>query len=444
MIGRRHVDYVPMVPDDRLVLPDCFVGIEMELEGDTNSEAMDDYNHAQHRVAAKTDGSLRNGGIELVFDEPLMGQHAVAALKYMFKVKEDYSLVGSTRTSTHMHINFSSSKDTGETLVNTVVVWLLLEKAMCLTAGSHREYNSFCVPTYMMNPREENTVYALAAVDYNDASALNNRINALSEVDRYAALNLSSLFKYGTLECRLLGTADYQQTFDWLNILLSIKKAATQYSRDSLLSYASLRSFLTEVMPNVADLLIVNSQAEHNYDAARSAIIAQLGTPEQGVKKMTMADIIAANSEQLFYHTPDMYPDPVPSNDVDVNQMADDLGAFEAMHTLVFDDQHWQSNAVLGADSAGWTGPDIVLTTWQGRTFHERISSLSRAWITRRQGDETVDSPVGQFLDLCNTVGATVPLRRNAVCFAMRFYNLIVRFDLQRVLIEAAPEHVAL
>ena len=372
IVGMRHVDYTPMLPDPTLLLPDCYIGVEMELEGDTRGSAMHHPDNFDNRVVAKTDGSLRNGGVELVFSEPLLGDAALKALRWMFKVKDDCGLVGSIRTSTHVHINYSSANDTGETLVNTVVTWLLVEKAMALTAGHHREYNSFCVPSYMLSPSDENIIYGIATVDCNNSYALNDAVNRAGHVDRYTALNLSALLKYGTLECRLLGTADYEATLNWINLLLGIKRTAQEYTRDALLSYDSLASFLTGTMPEVADLLIVNSDAESQYQRAKTSILSALNrvpaVTNTTERARSMADELFENAVALNVHRTlttgaglTMVYDDTPAPPV-----ADDVfnvtRAIEGVAPVLLDSAYFLDNTSLGVDTDEWEGPDALAT----------------------------------------------------------------------------------
>jgi hypothetical protein len=448
IIGRKHVDYRVMLPDPQLVLPDCMVGIEMELEGDTSFRVRNSQEHVRHGVVAKEDGSLRNGGVELVFAEPLMGDSAIAALKWMFKVKEEHSLVGSTRTSTHMHINYTGYNDTATTLINTVVTWLLVEKAVCLTAGQHREYNSFCVPTYMMNPREENLVYNLAAADESNHYAVNNTIGDLGQMERYSALNLSALFKYGTLECRLLGTADYQPTLDWLNILLSIKKAAIDHTRAELLQYTTLATFLSAVMPQVAELLIVNDAAEEQFTNARNGIISLMSTKkatattvtttpttgEPGSSLVLTAGGLTWQTDDEVYDSPDEYT-------------TDEVNA--VLTTAVLDDSYWQDNALLGSDASGWTGPTLL--SGMARTppdFNfQRASELLNCELVRAGFDPNRRTDVSHCIGVVRRVlidnGLDYGLD-DIIRYSMRIYNLVARFDVVRSLSEAFPFHVAI
>lgn len=429
LIGRKYVDYVVMRPNDALVLPSCLVGVEMELEGDTRGEAMH-LNHTPHMVTAKEDGSLRNGGIEMIFSSPLMGDAVIDALKWMFKVKADYNLVGSTRTSTHMHINYTASTDTADTLIKSLVAWLLVEKAACLTAGHHREYNSFCVPTYMMQPREENIVYNLAAADPNDSYALNDHIHALSNTDRYCAMNLSALFKYGTLECRLLGTADYQQTLDWLNILLSVKKAAMDYTRDELLSYSTLAEFLAATMPVAAELLVTGPAAEEQYTTARSGMLAMLNN-----KTPTTTTLTGVYFNESEWPSPEQPSDAEEAGsfheDTPVTVAEYDDGAIEqAIINAVLDDQWWATNDVLGSDYAGWSGPDLLRN--EGFNFSAASEVLRHALLPHTNYSAAMNGDA----DYCvNKVAAVlmqhIPaemLVRSPAAYAMRYFNLLGRF----------------
>lgn len=281
LLNIRPVTIREARPVTRLLDYECFIGVEMELENDTRRavRSISAYNAARSGLVIKEDGSLRNGGVELVFAEPLTGSSAENAIDAMFTIRDTYGLVGSFRTSTHVHVNYASEEDTAAVLAKAVTIWLLIERAAALTCGEAREFNSFCVPTYLTSPQAERAVYMLTTMD-DDTDAATAQIllqNAVSH-HRYAAMNLAALVKFGTIEYRLLGTASKDVTYNWINLLLEIKKSASTFTREYILAHPTFLGFIRSVLPRTGDYLVYSQDVEEAYVEARERVLAPLGT----------------------------------------------------------------------------------------------------------------------------------------------------------------------
>lgn len=280
LLNISPVTYRYSLPSDTFVLPGCLIGVEMELEGDVDRDMRNDRTAlreaAANFVSVKEDGSLRNGGVELVFDGPQRGTSAITALDHMFRIKENYGLLGSFRTSTHVHVNYADIDDTADVLGRSVAIFLLIEKAAAATCGEAREYNTFCVPSYMMRPQDEETLLAVAGMDGGtSAERADFLMRRISSLHRYAAMNLAALYRFGTIEYRLLGTASRDVTYNWVNLLLEIKKAASTMTRSDILAHSSFLAFIRHVLPRCGDYLVYNDEVEAHYRARRSCLIRE-------------------------------------------------------------------------------------------------------------------------------------------------------------------------
>jgi hypothetical protein len=279
-LGRRAVTYRQLTPSTDLVLPSCFFGVEMELEpvgqatSGLRSRIASAYNGTLLRIA--DDGSLRNG-VELTFAEPLLGTDAVNAIDEMYNIRNNWNLGGSIRTSTHVHVNYTDVDDTVRVIQRTGLVYLLIEKALAMAAGEHREWNTFCQPTYFVTPSQEIQFYNMVASA--TPSDMIDRISQVSRDTRYLGMNLGALFKYGTIEYRMLGTVDRSQLFLWINTLLDIKRVALDESitDEQLLSHETLEGFVRSIMPRSEPCLVVEENSEIQYEAARSRLRRLVG-----------------------------------------------------------------------------------------------------------------------------------------------------------------------
>ena len=192
------------------------VGIEIEVENITNSL----YPLAYWSV--KTDGSLRNHGVELV-SVPLQIKQVQLALEHAFNVltahnKPDFS----NRTSIHIHVNCRDL--TQNQIYNFILLYALFEKHFYSFAGNKRMNSIFCVPLFRTNQLNvlDNVVYGLSP-----------------DWHKYCGINLLPLYQntvtqgYGTIEFRhLYGTSNQREILEWINDIMCLRKYACEISKD--------------------------------------------------------------------------------------------------------------------------------------------------------------------------------------------------------------------
>lgn len=195
------------------------VGIEIEVENITNSL----YPLAYWTL--KTDGSLRNNGVELV-SVPLQIKQVQLALEHAFNVltahnKPDFS----NRTSIHIHVNCRDL--TQNQIYNFILLYALFEKHFYSFAGNKRMNSIFCVPLFRTNQLNvlDNVVYGLSP-----------------NWHKYCGINLLPLYQstvtqgYGTIEFRhLYGTSNQREILEWINDIMCLRKYACEISKDDLL-----------------------------------------------------------------------------------------------------------------------------------------------------------------------------------------------------------------
>lgn len=172
------------------------------------------------------DGSLRNYGLEYVLKSPLkFGNDLDAAfIEFQNKTKDIEFIKDSITTSVHVHMNVLNENFV--TLGNILTAYALIEGLLIEFSGPTRKSNLFCLG---MADAEE-TVKGIKNMLGNFAQ---KRFNVVQEYDRdhfkYAALNLSSLGHFGSLEFRSFrGTADVDEISRWVSILNSILVFARQ------------------------------------------------------------------------------------------------------------------------------------------------------------------------------------------------------------------------
>ena len=192
------------------------IGIEVEME--TSDSIYRDAFGPVWRV--ENDGSLRGYGQEFVLQTPCnMDQvEDVLALVTSGLKKQRVSIQESIRAGVHIHLNMQ------ENPVNDVFKLLgcyyLMETALTRFCGEGREGNLFCL-------RGRDATYAIdcATEAYKATDLYGLRTQSL----RYSSLNVQSLFQYGSVEFRGLGTTkDLSNIKIWCMILMKLKEYATK------------------------------------------------------------------------------------------------------------------------------------------------------------------------------------------------------------------------
>lgn len=182
-------------------------GVELELEG---------RNVALHDVATKgwhrhNEPSLRGEAIEYTttgaktFEET---KKLVDDLFDKFKA-HGVKLNDSIRAGTHVHLNFSDQPV--KNVINFFALFTLLEEVLQYYSGEDRKGNVFCIST-----REAEGIVGIIA----DSIAKGSLDRFAGDRYKYAACNLSSLYKFGTIEIRTMKAAtSAAQINSWVDIL---------------------------------------------------------------------------------------------------------------------------------------------------------------------------------------------------------------------------------
>jgi hypothetical protein len=182
-------------------------GIELELEG---------RNVALQDVATKGwnrhhEPSLRGESIEYTTAGAKSFEETVKLVDDLFKkLKENgVALNDSVRAGTHVHLNFSDQPV--KNVINFFALFTLLEEILQYYSGEDRKGNLHCVST-----REAEGVVGIVA----DAIAKGSLDRFSGDRYKYAACNLSSLYKFGTVEIRTMRAAQSAgQINTWVDIL---------------------------------------------------------------------------------------------------------------------------------------------------------------------------------------------------------------------------------
>lgn len=209
----------PPTTASELAASDRAVGIEIELEGFRGINKAERFN----LIRFTDDGSLRNGGLEIV-TQPVQGSQIIESLKQVEEViKECRSLTCSARTGLHVHVDMR--RETTKSLIHTLCTYLIFEKSLFKYCGEYRMDNPYCVP---LSDIVVTSDYIHGLISSSEA----NIIRGMERHTKYSALNLRPLLTLGTLEFRIHpGTKDVGEILRWVNILLALVDYGTSSTR---------------------------------------------------------------------------------------------------------------------------------------------------------------------------------------------------------------------
>lgn len=205
--------------DDALVDSETMLGVEVEVEG-CKSNNLSSKDRESGYWTAKEDHSLREGGMEFVFSEPLFGTDVVQAVTYLMETAKTRKWKISERTGIHAHVDMRGMELSK--FQNFCILYALVEPAIYRWVGEGRDRNIHCLPWYAADADLD----MIAGV----FKEPNLGVGFIKQMNRYSGLNLNSLQQFGTAEFRHLKTTfDTQRMLDWLNIILSLKRAAVAW-----------------------------------------------------------------------------------------------------------------------------------------------------------------------------------------------------------------------
>jgi hypothetical protein len=224
------------------------LGVEFEVEG-TNLPVQEDLTFYWQRVE---DNSLRPGfagdAAEFVLKRPTMVDYFEAkCFPYLMnKIREKGSTIAfSNRCSTHFHVSVI------DLFVYQVFAYVglyyVLEDLFQPIVGEVRDGNLFCLGTRHSD---------LVTNQLTDAAVAGNfQPLFFTENNRYSAVNVLAVKKYGTVEFRAMqGTFEQERIFLWIDMLMSMREYASKLQpgqMSDLLTMMSMKgpaAFVCEVL----------------------------------------------------------------------------------------------------------------------------------------------------------------------------------------------------
>ena len=288
-IIRNKYKAVPLGP---LENENTFVGVEIEMENVPESVRC---SLPFTIYEAKTDGSLRNNGMEFITRPTL----ARALPQYLSVLKQDVLKVNpepsfSERTSVHVHVN---ARDMSiPAIMNTLLLYITVERLLYRyvksVSGVDRANNIFCLPLNKADQlptlgRALNDVRRYRKVD--DIYRMRESFGSfVSEWHKYLGINFlrATDRKCGTIEYRhFAGTLDTEVIATWVALLLKLRTYAKKVELENLISTiqelnttSAYEAFLSSVFQELYPLIYCKNYAKHleeNVSFIKSCVVYQ-------------------------------------------------------------------------------------------------------------------------------------------------------------------------
>lgn len=205
-----------------LIKTNGLLGIEVECEGKNLNTLYPEGNCVWR---TEDDASLRGDypreRSEFVLSKPVSLPVAREQLVLLADAQKNAGVNFSFRTSVHVHLNVQEF--TEEEVMTFIYTYYLLESVLLRYCGESRQANRFC-----LSIKDADGVLETLTEVYSEGV-----YKALFRVDpnrvRYAALNLSAVRKYGSLEVRSMrGTLEYDVLNTWITALANLHKHSTK------------------------------------------------------------------------------------------------------------------------------------------------------------------------------------------------------------------------
>lgn len=224
------------------------IGIEVEVEFAHGHEQEDVLASGCKGWSLDRDGSLRGPSLEFVLRQPCTIPKLNLYLNRLFECLDSKDIKNTGNCSVHVHINCQEMSS--NELAKFITLYVILEQYLLTLCAPTRKSNLFC----------------LSFLDAEDQYIQFDKICKgdpiiSREGSKYAALNLSSLAAYGSLEFRALQfPVTKEELHSWITTLLKIRDYSLTFDTpsDILMRYSEvgLRDLVGIVLGTEESILI--------------------------------------------------------------------------------------------------------------------------------------------------------------------------------------------
>lgn len=250
----------PTIESHPLIVGQNLAGVEIELENMTSNPPNFQY------WEAKSDGSLRNSGMEFVCSSPWGGRDlynaAIEIDSFLFTNSPDESW----RCSTHVHVDVRNM--TAPQLKRMILAYIVYERILFKCSGWHRYKNNFCVA---LGFAQDQLAILARAWEQDDQNFMRS---IAANWDKYTSLNLLPMQSFGSIEFRI-SEAKWRKgrLIRLVNRFLSLKELAMNFEGDdsSFIEYLmtiplhqAIRKGLPKVLPDFEQDMEIGYKLAHD------------------------------------------------------------------------------------------------------------------------------------------------------------------------------------
>lgn len=256
-------------------------GVEIELVipyGNT-----DQFKDAIRRLGCyvKGDGSIKYGDDEtgLEITTPPVGLNKLHRL--LTKIEKICEANNATvNKSCGLHVHTSNKRFfIAKNLRRIVGTWVAIEDVLIATQPASRYNNEYCkrrIRQYVTNgfPKLPNQKQEI--------------VNRLSREDRYYTLNLASMAKHGTLECRLhAGTTQSRKIINWVKVLVAIYNYAIEdYKTEEVKALFDMETSEAKITKVWEVLKVEKSVSNYMDERIQKFLLPKLAKQQASAKKI--------------------------------------------------------------------------------------------------------------------------------------------------------------
>lgn len=223
---------------DDFLLPSVYIGLEVEVEdtglGGGNYDCLPN-------IKCVSDNSLRNNGAEFIFEAPVFGEDLKDSINNLSDTIEGlpHQATFGFRTSTHVHLDVRDL--TPKEVVKIIFMYSILEPLFYQIDNAERWNSPFAQPlsVSLFNPD-----FMKAIKKAMRSTNLNTHLITTSD-DRYYALNLSSISKFGSLEFRMFNaTKSKSELKKLINLVMMTRDTIGLLTDSYSINEEGLRAYL--------------------------------------------------------------------------------------------------------------------------------------------------------------------------------------------------------
>ncbi len=247
-----------------------FVGVEVELEGLSFENEMD---FESNFWDVKSDPSLRGGGKEFVYLQPLNGQDVITSFEEFdtfiqwYENTFGYNQIDcSERTSVHVHLDVRGM--TSQQLLNLGLINMTFEPAFLKLFGPASADSNYCMP-FSLGPDR----FRLSSLMLDDQSSIMKGLAS----SKYSSFNTLPVKSQGSVEFRIhTGTKNGTDIMNWVCVILYMKKYAMEMDVDWLkypeyVSQLGMDQYVRKVFKERSEQFLYQGYQEDLYTGTRVA-----------------------------------------------------------------------------------------------------------------------------------------------------------------------------